>query len=90
MSPIRRGHVAGFVQEVIMLLGQQPLDLALGDRQADRLQQSGPKTRQCRLALMVLHQHEAAQSQAPKCPSVPSCSGAMIIRPSDVSQRSRR
>ena len=46
-----------------MLLGQQPLDLALGDRQADRLQQSG-QTRQCRLALMVLHQHEAAQASA--------------------------
>jgi len=43
-----------------MLLGQQALDLALGDRQADRLQQGG-QTRQRGLALMVLHQHEATQ-----------------------------
>ena len=56
-------HVAVFGKEVVMLLGQQALDLALGDRQADRLQQGG-QTRQRGLALMVLHQHEAAQVRA--------------------------
>ena len=50
-------------EEAIMLLGQQALELAFGDRQADRLQQ-GCQPRQRGLALMVLHQHEAAQVRA--------------------------
>jgi hypothetical protein len=56
-------HVPRFGHEVILLVGQQPLDLTFGDRQADRLQQ-GRKTGQCCLALMILHQHEAAQVRA--------------------------
>ena len=53
----RRGFRRG---ELIQLLGQQPLDLAFGDRQADRLQQ-GRQARQCGLTLMILHQHETPQ-----------------------------
>ena len=34
-------HIASLAKEVIMLLDQQALDLALGDRQAERLQQRG-------------------------------------------------
>jgi hypothetical protein len=43
-----------------MLLSQQPLDFALGDRHADRLHQRR-QTRQCGLPLMILHQHETPQ-----------------------------
>jgi len=46
-----------------MLLAQQSLNLALGDRQPNRLQQ-GCQTGQCCLALMVVHQHEATQVRA--------------------------
>ena len=53
-------HVAVFGQEAVLAFGQQPLDLALGDRYADRLQQRR-QTGQRRLALVVLHQHEPAQ-----------------------------
>ena len=80
-------HVARFVKEVLLLLGQQPLDLSLGDRHADRLQQRR-QTGQCGLALMILHQHETAQVGA-EMSAVPSGSGATMVRPSGVTQRSR-
>jgi len=80
MSAIRRAERRGFGKELIMLLDQQALDLALGDRQADRLQQ-GCQTRQRGLALVILHQHEAAQVRA-EMSWVPSGRGAMIVWPS--------
>src|ERR1700739_4496067 len=53
-------HVTVFSKEVVLAFGQQPLDLTLGDRHANRLQQRR-QTGQRRLALVVLHQHEATQ-----------------------------
>jgi hypothetical protein len=53
-------NVARFVEEVILFVGQQPLDLSLGDRHANRMQQRR-QTRQRGLPLMILHQHETAQ-----------------------------
>jgi hypothetical protein len=32
-------HLARFVEKALLLLSQQPLDLSLGDRHADRVQQ---------------------------------------------------
>jgi len=59
-SPICVQHFAVFGEKTILLCGQLPLDLAFGDRHADRMQQRR-QAGQGGLALMILHQHEAAQ-----------------------------
>jgi len=52
-------HVAGFVEEAVLPLDQQAQDLALGDQNAECLQQRYQS--RCRhLPLMVLGEHEAA------------------------------
>jgi hypothetical protein len=77
----RSQHVTGFVEEAILLLGQQPLNLSLGDRQAHRLQQ-GRQPGQRRLALVILHQHEAAQVRAEMAnnPLGQRCANCLAVR----------
>ena len=64
-DPVRRlqpgaQHLAGLRQEVVLPVDQQAHDLALGDADADRLQQRH-QTLDRHLTLVILHQHEAAQ-----------------------------
>jgi hypothetical protein len=53
-------HLARLVEEGALALVQQPDDLALGDRDADR-PELGDQARHGHLALVVLGQHEPAQ-----------------------------
>ena len=52
-------NILRFGGELLLLIGQETLELTLRDRHADRAQKCR-KPGQCRLSLMVLHQHEAA------------------------------
>ena len=88
MPPIRAQHVTILVEEAVLLLIEQPLDLALRDRHADRVQQCR-QTGQRGLSLMILHQHETAQVR-PKVASVSSGNGATMVWPSGVTHRWRR
>ena len=66
-------HVAGLIEEDTLLVDQQPLDLALRDRHAERMQQRR-QTGQRGLTLMILHQHETAQVGAEmSCGSFGEC-----------------
>jgi hypothetical protein len=65
-----------------MLLGQQALNFALGDRQANGLQQGG-QTRQCGWPWWYCINTKRRRS-GPKCPSISSGSGAMMVWPSGV------
>ena len=59
----RSQHVARFVEKAVMAVDQQTHDLTLGDAEADRLQLFHQPLHR-HLALVVLHQHEAAQFRA--------------------------
>jgi hypothetical protein len=74
--------------DYIMAVIEQADHLALGNEDAERAQQRH-QSRRRGLALMVLGEHEAASS-GPKWPSMPAGSGAVSMRPSAASQRSRR
>ncbi len=56
----RAQHLAGLRQKIVLLINQQTHHLALGDADPDRLQQPN-QTLHRHLALVILHQHEAAQ-----------------------------
>ena len=76
-----------FLLERLQIRGEQAHDLALGDRQADAVQQIG-QALGGHLALRV--QGEAEPPHAgPYPPAIPSGSGAMMVWPSGVTQRSR-
>ena len=77
-----------FRQEVVLPVDQQAHHLPLGDADPDRLQQPDqPLDRH--LPLVILHQHEAAQLRPEMAADAPG-SGATMVSPAGVSQRSRR
>ena len=89
----RAQHITRLNNEAILAIDQQPHHLPLGNLDADRPEQRD-QTRHGNLTLMILGQKNWAstkrRSSGPKWPSMPSGSGATTVRPSGVTQRSRR
>ena len=77
-----------FADELVLFVGQQALHLSLRDGHAHRLQQRH-QPGQCRLPLMIVHQHEATEFGTEMAID-PAGNGARMVRPSGVTQRSRR